>query len=158
MHSVFSKPFTIHFSDCDSTGLVFHPHFFRWAVDTEEAFFREILGEKIFGPGVTDQIYAPMAGIQAEFSAPLRAGDKVEFRLWIEQLGWSSIRWAFEIMKDDSPRSKSLKLWCSLSFSLMAHLKRWKLLKTIEEKWLPMSKMTMNRGSGSGLRIKKFDI
>lgn len=106
MHSVFSKPFTIHFSDCDPTGLVFHPHFFRWAVDTEEAFFREILGEKIFGPGVTDQIYVPMAGIQAEFSAPLRAGDKVEFRLWIEQLGWSSIRWAFEIMKDDSPAVK----------------------------------------------------
>ena len=47
-----------------------------------------------------------MAGIQAEFSAPLRAGDKVEFRLWIEQFGWSSIRWAFEIMKDDSPAVK----------------------------------------------------
>ena len=63
MHSVFSKPFTIHFSDCDSTGLVFHQHFFRWAVDTEEAFFSEILGEKFFGTGVTDKMYAPMAGI-----------------------------------------------------------------------------------------------
>lgn len=46
MHSVFSKPLTIHFSDCDSTGLVFHPHFFRWAVDTEEAFSVKFSGKK----------------------------------------------------------------------------------------------------------------
>lgn len=99
MGRVFERPFRVCFSHCDSTGLVFHPHFFAWAVDTEEAFFREVLAEEVFGPGVTRGLFTPMAGARAEFVLPLRAGDEVVFRLWIERLGWSSVRWAFEIMK-----------------------------------------------------------
>lgn len=99
----FERPFVVKFSHCDSTELVFHPNFFAWAVDTEELFFREVLGEELFGPGVTRGLFVPMAGARAEFVLPLRAGDAVLFRLWIERLGRSSVRWAFEIVKAGKP-------------------------------------------------------
>lgn len=96
-------PFTVKFSHCDSTGLVFHPNFFAWAVDAEEAFFRQVLGADLFGPGLVEGLFVPMAGARAEFVQPLRAGDEVRFRLWIERLGWSSVRWAFVIEKEGCP-------------------------------------------------------
>ncbi|MDD7442026.1 MAG: thioesterase family protein [Sutterellaceae bacterium] len=100
MSKVFEIPYKIRFSECDSTGLVFHSHFFKWAVDTEEEFFLSNCGTQVFGPGAAGGYYTPMAGVRAEFISPLRAGDYVTFQLWIEKLGWSSIRWGFVILKD----------------------------------------------------------
>ncbi len=103
MSLVYEKPLVIRFSHCDSTGLVFHPHIFTWAVDAEESFFREVVGEPIFGPGINEGMYTPMAGARAEFKVPLWAGDKVTLRLWIERLGKSSVQWFFCIVKDGVP-------------------------------------------------------
>lgn len=103
MGRVFEVPFEVHFSHSDSTGLAFHPYFFGWAVDTEEAFFRRVLHEPVFGPGATDGLFTPMAGAKAEFAAPVRPGDRLVFRLWIERLGRTSIRFAFELTKEGRP-------------------------------------------------------
>ena len=103
MSRVYEKSFVIQFSHCDPTGLVFHSNFFTWAVDTEENFFNEVVGENVFGPGVNDGLYTPMAGIRAEFKSPVWARDKVKFRLWIDKLGKRSVRWFFCIVKNDAP-------------------------------------------------------
>jgi 4-hydroxybenzoyl-CoA thioesterase len=80
----------VRFQHCDPAGIVFFPRYFEMVNATVEEWFAERLGlpfAELHGPtgeGV------PTASIRADFRAPSRLGDLLEWRLAPRRLGRSS--------------------------------------------------------------------
>ena len=98
MHQTFSKEILIRFSHCDSAGIVFHPHYFTMFNGLIEDFFGEVV-EKPFTEIIRSGLVLPVAGIHCNFLKPCKAGDLCRASLWIEKLGFSSVRFAMVLMR-----------------------------------------------------------
>ena len=85
----FICPITVEFNHCDPAGIVFYPRYFEMINAVVERFlghlgwgFRRIVTE--MGCGV------PLVKIGAEFVAPSRLGDGLEFDLRLTRIGGAS--------------------------------------------------------------------
>jgi 4-hydroxybenzoyl-CoA thioesterase len=82
----------VRFQHCDPAGIVFFPSYFAMANATVEEWFAERLGlsfAEMHGP---TQGGVPTASIRADFRAPSRLGDLLEWRLAPRRLGRSSCK------------------------------------------------------------------
>jgi 4-hydroxybenzoyl-CoA thioesterase len=81
----------VRFQHCDPAGIVFYPRYFEMVTATVEEWFAQRLGvpfEMLHGPlGAA----VPTASISADFHAPSRLGDVLEFRLKPTRIGRSSV-------------------------------------------------------------------
>jgi 4-hydroxybenzoyl-CoA thioesterase len=81
----------VRFQHCDPAGIVFYPRYFEMVTATVEEWFAQRLGvsfETLHGPlGAA----VPTASISADFHAPSRLGDVLEFRLKPTGIGRSSV-------------------------------------------------------------------
>lgn len=101
MHQIFTRPMHIRFSHCDSAGIVFHPQYLTLFNGLIEDFFSDVV-LKPFPQILASGLMMPVAGLQCNFLAPCRAGDRLTASLWIEKLGFSSVRFAMTLTRGET--------------------------------------------------------
>ncbi|MDO5530611.1 thioesterase family protein [Sutterella sp.] len=107
-HLVYERPIRIHFGDCDPAGIVYHPHYYALINMFHEDFLHEVgnvgfIEIRKFGVGF------PVVGIRTDFTAPSRPGDLCTGKVWIEKMGRSSIRFAFEVTCGEEVRLRAIE-------------------------------------------------
>ena len=88
----YHRTIAIEFNHCDPAGIVFYPRYFEMINSLVENFFADIVGRS-FAQMTTGGNHdgVPTARIEANFAAPSRLGEKVEFALTVQRLGTSSL-------------------------------------------------------------------
>ena len=88
----YSKTIQIEFNHCDPAGIVFYPRYFEMTNSVVENFFADEIGRsfaQMHNDGMKNGV--PTVHIEADFVAPSRLGDKVDFTLVVRKLGGSSV-------------------------------------------------------------------
>ena len=87
-------PFTVtrqvRFQHCDPAGIVFYPRYFEMINATVEDWFAA-MDMPFSAMHGAEHAGVPTVSISAEFPAPSRLGDRLEFTLGIEKLGRASV-------------------------------------------------------------------
>ena len=86
---VFKKHVVIRFEDADPAGIVFYPR----AIALAHGVLEDLLRQTELGwHGWFDHhgFAAPVRHAEADFLAPMRAGEMIEARAWVEKLGETS--------------------------------------------------------------------
>src|SRR4051794_30574104 len=80
--------------ECDRSGRIRHPVVFDWVVDAETALLR--------AAGIAQEVYdaLPRVAVEARYLRPLGFDDEVEVELSAQELGRSSVRYAFRVAHD----------------------------------------------------------
>ncbi|MFM7656404.1 MAG: acyl-CoA thioesterase [Paracoccaceae bacterium] len=88
----YTKTIQIEFNHCDPAGIVFYPRYFEMTNSVVENFFADEI-ERSFAQMHNDGMKngVPTVHIEADFVAPSRLGDKVDFTLVVRKLGGSSV-------------------------------------------------------------------
>ncbi len=73
---------TVRLRETDATGVIYFTEQLSWA---QEAF-----EEYLISRGWTLDTLMPIVHVEANYTAPLHIGDRVEIRLFLEQMGTSS--------------------------------------------------------------------
>lgn len=81
----------VRFSDCDPAGMVFYPQYFVMLNALVEDWFTHGLGVNYAQFLGARRLGLPMARLQAEFKAPSRMGEVVNFALALQRLGRRSL-------------------------------------------------------------------
>ncbi len=89
--------FQVAFDEADSEGIVFFGNYFRLAHRALEAWLPTI--------GITWKEWfansewgVPLRHVEAEYFKPLRPGDEFQARLWVKEIGQSSIHFGYEFV------------------------------------------------------------
>ncbi|WP_283176611.1 thioesterase family protein [Gemmobacter sp. 24YEA27] len=111
---IWHRPIRIEFNHCDPAGIVFYPRYFEMTNSVAENFFREVAGlpyEVMMagGNGV------PLAQVTAEFHAPSRLGEVLDWQLSIERIGRASITCHIEAHHLDQRGAGSHRLTAGLT-------------------------------------------
>lgn len=87
----------VRFGDCDPAGIVFYPRYFEMANGVIEEWWTqlgmswtEMIGQRGIG--------TPVSHVETVFLRPSRYGDRLEFRLSLEALGRSSLRFRLRVL------------------------------------------------------------
>jgi 4-hydroxybenzoyl-CoA thioesterase len=88
--SVFTRHETVRFGWCDFAGIMFFPRYFELANDTVEAWFGQALGVTYGRLHGELGWSVPTVRFDADFKAPSRMDDVLQFDLTVEQLGSAS--------------------------------------------------------------------
>ena len=99
MPSEFSISRTVEFAETDMAGIMHFANFFRWMEACETAFYRALgLPLISFVPGQV--VGWPRVNVSCAYRAPLRFNDTIEVKLFVKQLGTSSVVYLFQFRKD----------------------------------------------------------
>lgn len=88
----YRRSYQIEFNHCDPAGIVFYPRYFELINSVIENYFADVADysfARIHLEGKGNAV--PAVSLAAEFLAPSRLGDLVEFLLDVERLGASSL-------------------------------------------------------------------
>lgn len=88
---IYSRTIAVEFNHCDPAGIVFYPRYFEMINSVIENFFASALAYPFARITMAEHSGVPTVRIEAEFQAPSRLGDQLEFRLKVAQLGRSSV-------------------------------------------------------------------
>ncbi len=80
----------VEFQHCDPAGIVFYPRFFEMTNSVVEEWFGAELGLSFAEMHSGARCGVPTARIEAEFPAPSRLGEVLEFTLRLSRLGRTS--------------------------------------------------------------------
>ena len=113
----FVFPQRVRFQHCDPAGIVFFPRYFEMVNATVEEWFAERLAmpfSEMHGPAHGG---VPTASIRAEFRAPSRLGDLLEWRLAPRRLGRSSCELGLTASCDGELRAEFVQtlVWIEMS-------------------------------------------
>ena len=89
----------VQFYETDQAGIVHFSWFYRYMEEAEHAMWRDA-GMSIAPPG--SEVGWPRIAASCEFYRPLRFEDEFEVWIRIEEMTESTIRYACEILKDDT--------------------------------------------------------
>jgi len=100
--AIFTQRRVVEFHETDAAGIIHFSNVFLWMESAEMAFLRDrkvpILSiSKTTGRGW------PRVAAGAQFMAPLRFEDQIEIRLWLGDVGDTSIHYRFEIWRMNGP-------------------------------------------------------
>lgn len=96
---IYRREIRIEFNHCDPAGIVFYPRYFEMTNSVVENFFREVAGHS-FAEMMTAFEGVPTARLEADFHAPSRLGEVLDWRAAVTHLGKSSL-------------GLSLEAWCA---------------------------------------------
>ncbi|MFY0636309.1 acyl-CoA thioesterase [Maricaulis maris] len=88
----FNRSRRVRFADVDPAGIVFYPRYFEMINGMIEDWFDEGLGYGFDAMIVNGPHGVPLAHMDAEFKAPSRLDDTLDFTLVVRGLGRSSIK------------------------------------------------------------------
>ncbi|PZR00138.1 MAG: thioesterase [Cereibacter sphaeroides] len=86
----YTRTIQIEFNHCDPAGIVFYPRYFEMVNSVTENFFADEVGRS-YAEMMKAVSGVPTARLEANFRAPSRLGDKLEFTLEVVRLGASSV-------------------------------------------------------------------
>ena len=112
----FVLPQRVRFQHCDPAGIVFYPRYFEMLNATIEEWFATRLGHsfaEIHGPM---RMAVPTAALSAEFRAPSRLGDVLDFTLALKRVGHASCEIGVTVACAGAPRVAFLStlVWIAL--------------------------------------------
>ena len=87
----YRRQIQVEFNHCDPAGIVFYPRYFEMTNSVTENFFADIVGRSYAQMTMRDGNGVPTVKIEADFRAPSRLGDRLDFTLDIVRLGGSSV-------------------------------------------------------------------
>ncbi len=96
----FTRSETVRFKHVDYAGIVFYPRFLEMLNDLVEDWFEE-LGRPFSKIHETNGI--PTVDLKVQFKQPARIGDVLEKKLWVENLGGSSVSCGFRFDRNGKP-------------------------------------------------------
>ncbi len=87
---IYTREIRIEFNHCDPAGIVFYPRYFEMTNSVAENFFREVAGQSY--AAMMDAFQGvPTARLEADFHAPSRLGEVLDWRMEVTRLGGTSI-------------------------------------------------------------------
>lgn len=92
---IYRRDIRIEFNHCDPAGIVFYPRYFEMTNSVVENFFREVAGHS-FAEMMAAFEGVPTAHLEADFHAPSRLGEVLNWRAEVTRLGTSSIGFSVE--------------------------------------------------------------
>ncbi len=97
---MFTYETRIKLRDTDAAGVIYFPRLFELVSDAYEAFLAEG-GFDIFNAyaGKTDFLL-PVVHAEADYQAPLRAGDRIGIEVVVERIGTSSYSFVFTVRNE----------------------------------------------------------
>ena len=98
---MFETRFQTYWPDGDAAGIVYFPHFFRYAEQAEEELFRAA-GQERKRLIEENHVWMPRVEAFAKFSKPIRTGNAIRVRLNPQFLGDKTIRYDFTILDDQT--------------------------------------------------------
>ena len=110
----FTRTIPIEFCHCDPAGIVFYPRYAEMVNHMIENFFLDVVGHG-FGPMMDAGQGMPTVRLEMEFYKPARLGDRLEWRLSVEHLGRSSVR--FRVTAEDRLEARSTVVWMERDFT-----------------------------------------
>ncbi|MFV0387088.1 acyl-CoA thioesterase [Paracoccus sp. (in: a-proteobacteria)] len=87
---LYHRKVQVEFNHCDPAGIVFYPRYFEMTNSVVENFFAEAMGYPFRRMHLEESTGVPTVRIEAEFQAPSRLGDILDFTLRIDRIGTSS--------------------------------------------------------------------
>jgi YbgC/YbaW family acyl-CoA thioester hydrolase len=88
-----------YWADTDAAGIVYFPHFFKFAEHAEEELFRAC-GKELQQLMKEHQVWIPRVEAFAKFSKPIRLGGSIRVQVNPEIKGLKTIRYNFTILDD----------------------------------------------------------
>ena len=102
---IYTKVIPIEFNHCDPAGIVFYPRYFEMINSVVENFFADVVGRSFAQMhSVLPYTGVPTVRIEANFAAPSRLGEKVEFALQVVRIGASSLAMVITARHNEQPR------------------------------------------------------
>lgn len=98
---MFEARFQTYWADVDAAGIVYFPHFFKFAEHAEEEMFRAG-GMDLQAVLKSHQMWLPRVEAFSKFSRPIPLGGAIRVRLKPQLKGEKTIRYDFEIFPDTS--------------------------------------------------------
>lgn len=95
---------TVEFQHCDPAGIVFYPRYFEWTNSVVEEWFEAGLEAPFAELVVERRKGVPTARLDAEFGAPSRLGERLEFTLGVRRIGRSSLDLAISAAHEGEAR------------------------------------------------------
>ena len=102
--TAFTTTKMIRFEHCDPAGLIFYPRYFQLSHQVIEDWFKDGLGHPHADLVMNQQIGIPTVHIEASFLAASRLEDVLNFSLWVEKLGNSSVKLLIEAHHQNEKR------------------------------------------------------
>lgn len=87
---LYHRTIPVEFNHCDPAGIVFYPRYFEMTNSVVENFFGAQLGYG-FAQMMAQARGVPTARLEAQFVAPSRLGDILDFSLEIKRIGETSV-------------------------------------------------------------------
>jgi 4-hydroxybenzoyl-CoA thioesterase len=87
---IYTRVIPVEFNHCDPAGIVFYPRYFEMTNSVVENFFAEVVGHS-FGAMMEAGEGVPTARLEANFKAPSRLGDRLEWSLQVMRVGGTSV-------------------------------------------------------------------
>ena len=98
---------TVRFAHVDAAGIVFYPRYFELLNATVEEYFAREIGVGFAQMHLERKLGVPTVDLAAQFSAPSRLGDNLDFELTVERVGRSSMDMTVVAMCADSKRMEA---------------------------------------------------
>ena len=120
----------VDFPMVDLANVIYYPQYFDRAHRFFEESFEHILGTT-YAEMITElKVGFPVADTAAQFHAPLRYGDEIRCKLWIESVGTSSVIWryAFRNQRDEL-------CWSARIVTVCADLRNFEK-RPVPEEWV----------------------
>ncbi len=92
---MYQRIIPVEFNHCDPAGIVFYPRYFEMTNSVVENFFGDVAGRSYAAMMAAGQ-GVPTAKLEVNFLLPSRLGDRLDWRLTVERLGGSSIRFQIQ--------------------------------------------------------------
>lgn len=80
----------VRFAHVDAAGIVFYPRYFEMFNSAVEDYFAQVVGVDFAAMHAGRRIGVPTVKLEAEFLAPSRLGDVLDFRMGFDRVGGSS--------------------------------------------------------------------
>lgn len=106
---MFTLPIKVLFQHCDPAGIVFYPRYFEMINQTVEAWFEDALDYCFATMQTRDNRGVPTVTITADFTAPSRLGELLEFDLRLDHLGRTSANVTITARCGEEPRLHARK-------------------------------------------------
>ena len=110
----YTRVIAVEFSHCDPAGIVFYPRYAEMVNHMVENYFIDVL-DYPFARMVAVGGGIPSVRLEMDFRKPSRLGDRLEWRLQVEHVGRSSIR--FRITAEDRVEARVTVVWMAPGFT-----------------------------------------
>jgi 4-hydroxybenzoyl-CoA thioesterase len=97
----------IRFHHCDPAGIVFYPQYFVLMNELVEDWFNRGLGVDFARFHTEARLGVPMAHLECDFVAPSTVGETLDWALWVEKIGGSSLTLAVEAKQGEDLRVRA---------------------------------------------------